>query len=150
MSSNFSDDFNNELIDTFKMLDTEDEGRISGQKLLLGLKAHGFDPDPRVVDRASKPQLVDLKEFMSIVLMCCTSSAVWMNSEVNETHATFDKDGNECFGVAQIKRVLGRIGEKMSDIDIEEQFYNFDSLNENNMMDASALGKLIAASNDDK
>jgi Ca2+-binding EF-hand superfamily protein len=150
MSANFSDDFNNELHDTFKMLDTDDEGKISGQKLLLGLKAHGFDQDPRIIERASKPQSIDLKEFMSIVLMCSSSTTTWMNTEVNEIHDLFDKDGHKCFGVTQVKRFLGRLGEKISDLDMEDQFQRFDNLNEHNMMDAVALGKIVAKSNDDK
>ncbi len=145
MNPAFSEDMSNEFVETFKMVDTEGEGKITGEQFLLAAKALGLDNDPRMYQRACKPEKVDLKEFISLIHLCTNLSSAWVSNELQETVEVFDKDNGVCFGVANAKRVFSRIGEKLTDVVIEEQIHGYEDLDENMMIDAASLGKILVA-----
>lgn len=141
-----SDDLNAEFVDTFKMLDPQDSGAISGIQLGLALKAHGIEPDQKIHELLQSSKLVTFPEYMAIIVTHLTVDS-WCRAEIQEVFEVFDKDGHGSITPHQVKRVSLRLGEKMTDEEIEQQFLQFES-NEDLKVETKGFSKLILSSED--
>jgi calmodulin len=129
--SYISDDLNAEFIDTFKMLDPKDSGSISGTQLGLALKVHGIEPAntkiQEMITQSSKS--ISFSEYIAIVVTHLTGDS-WCRNEIQEVFDVFDKEGVGKLAPQQMKRVAVRLGEKLNDEEIEQQFLQFDTNDE--------------------
>ncbi len=141
-----SDDLNSEFVDTFKMLDPQDTGSISGVQLGLALKAHGIEPDQKIHDLLQSSKLVTFPEYMAIIVTHLTVDS-WCRAEIQEVFDVFDKDAHGTLTPHQVKRVALRLGEKMTDEEIEQQFLQFEA-NEELKVEPKGFSKLILSSED--
>mmetsp|Transcript_5609 Transcript_5609/g.8541 ORF Transcript_5609/g.8541 Transcript_5609/m.8541 type:complete len:150 (+) Transcript_5609:52-501(+) len=142
-----SDDLNNEFMDTFKMLDENDEGQISGSQLLLALKAHGIEPDGRLIERGQSSKPVSFQEYMSIIVAMTLSTDSWCRAEMQEAFDVFDKDLVGTINQHQIKRVLLRLGEKLTDSEIDQQYFQFDT-NDDLQLEPKGFFKAVISNED--
>jgi Ca2+-binding EF-hand superfamily protein len=126
-----SDDLNAEFIDTFKMLDPRDTGSITGTQLGLALKVHGIESaDPKLQEMISQSsKSISFSEYIAIVLTHLSTDS-WCRHEIQEVFDVFDKEGVGNLTPQQMKRVAIRLGEKLNDEEIEQQFLQFDTNDE--------------------
>lgn len=141
MTQNLSDDMTCEFMDTFKMLDENDYGQISGQQYLQALKVHGIEPDQKMSERAHSQNPINLQEFMNLMIYG-TSTESWCRSEMMDVFEVFDKDQIGTINPQQIKRVLHRLGEKLSDVEIDQQFFQFD-VNDEMLLEPKGFYKVV-------
>ena len=141
-----SDDLNSEFVDTFKMLDPQDVGSISGIQLGLALKAHGIEPDQKIHELLQSSKLVTFSEYMAIIVTHLSIDS-WCRAEIQEVFEVFDKDGQGTLTPHQVKRVALRLGEKMTDEEIEQQFLQFDA-NDELKVEIKGFSKLILSNED--
>jgi Ca2+-binding EF-hand superfamily protein len=129
---NMTEEMKKEYTETFNVLDDLHEGSIAAPKLLLAMKILGFAPTAAATERSNGDQL-DLNEYMSFVLSCSSSQTEWCLPEMHETFSLFDRENCGYIAAAQFKRTFGRLGEKLTDIEIEDQMDDFDLNNEFNL-----------------
>lgn len=138
---NMTEEMKKEVMDTFHLLDDLHEGSIAGSKLLIALKIFGFEPTAAASER-SKGSPIDLNEYMSFVLSCCSSQSAWCLAEMTETFSLFDREQCGYIAAAQFKRTFGRLGEKLTDAEIEEQMEDYD-INDDNFLDMQGYYKMM-------
>jgi Ca2+-binding EF-hand superfamily protein len=144
MANSLSDDMTCEFLDTFKMLDEHEYGQISGQQYLLALKAHGIEPDAKMNERALSQNPINLQEFMNL-MMYGASTESWCRAEMIEAFEVFDKDNTGLINQQQTKRVLHRLGEKLSDVEIDQQFFQFD-VNDDMLLEHQGFFRVVLSS----
>ncbi len=96
----------------------------------------------------SKGDDVDLNEYMSFILTYCTSQNVWCMNEMSEIFSLFDREQCGYITPAQFKRTFMRVGEKLTDAEIETQMDDFD-LNDDEYLEAAGFYKMML-SNDQR
>ena len=116
-----------EVLDIFKTL-SESNGYeyFSPNKLSIALKALGFDiMNDNGVTRSNTTENIEMKEFCKIVADHLDNSA-WCASEMAEAFLIFDKDGNGYLDPIELKRVFTKLGESLTDTEMEDQLKEFD------------------------
>ncbi len=144
--SQLSDDLNAEFIDTFKLLDPQDTGTITGIQVGLALKAHGIEPDLKIHDLIQSSKPVTFPEYMAIIVTHLSVDS-WCHFEIQEVFDVFDKDGIGALTPHQMKRVALRLGEKLNDEEIEQQFLQFET-NDETKIEMKGFSKLILSSDE--
>jgi Ca2+-binding EF-hand superfamily protein len=76
-----------------------------------------------------------------------SESSHWCKLEVQEAFDVFDKEKSGVITIPQFKRVINRIGEKLTDSEIDQQYFQFD-MNNDNALDINGFSK--AAISDSK
>eukprot|EP00603_Paraphysomonas_imperforata_P007786 CAMPEP_0114431814 /NCGR_PEP_ID=MMETSP0103-20121206/10813_1 /TAXON_ID=37642 ORGANISM="Paraphysomonas imperforata, Strain PA2" /NCGR_SAMPLE_ID=MMETSP0103 /ASSEMBLY_ACC=CAM_ASM_000201 /LENGTH=151 /DNA_ID=CAMNT_0001601429 /DNA_START=57 /DNA_END=512 /DNA_ORIENTATION=- len=125
-----SEDMSQELMATFKMLDQNDEGSIDFNKMTLALKVHGFEPSAETLAQIKKMETIGPPEYMTFMGNFLSESGHWCKNEVQEAFDVFDKERTATITIPQIKRVINRIGEKLTDPEIDQQYFQFDMNND--------------------
>ena len=59
-----------------------------------------------------------------------SESGLWCKLEAQEAFDVFDKEKTTTITIPQIKRVMNRIGEKLTDSEIDQQYFQFDMNND--------------------
>lgn len=119
-----------ELMATFKMLDQNDEGSIDFAKMSLAIKVHGFEPSNETIDQMKKMEAIRPAEYMTFMGNLLSESGLWCKLEAQEAFDVFDKEKTTTITIPQIKRVMNRIGEKLTDSEIDQQYFQFDMNND--------------------
>lgn len=122
---NMSEEMKKEYTDTFSQLDDLHEGSIAAPKLLTAMKILGFEATAAAINRAEGEPL-DLNEYMSFILSASQSQSEWCHNEMEEAFLLFDRENIGYLSAAQFKRTFARIGEKLTDAEIEDQMDDFD------------------------
>lgn len=138
---NMSEEMKKEYTETFSLLDDLHEGVISAPKLLTAMKILGFEPTAAASDRAVGEPL-DLNEFMSFILSASSSQSDWCMAEMEEAFLLFDRENCGYLAPAQFKRTFGRLGEKLTDAEIEDQMDDFD-LNDDYNLEKKNFFKML-------
>lgn len=143
---NMTDEMKKEFTETFALLDDMHEGAIAAPKILIALKVLGFEPTAAATERADGDPL-DLNEYMSFVLSCSQSQSEWCTPEMEEVFALFDRENVGYLAAAQFKRTFGRLGEKLTDAEIEDQMDDFDLNDDFNLEKKNFFKMLLSNEN---
>lgn len=114
-----------EVEETFHMA-ADSNGVLPLSKLPLALKALGMSVnDLGNSSSIDEEGVVDLDRFIQIVADCILSPN-WASSEMTESFALFDKDGNGYLDPKELRRVFTRLGETISETELEDQLREYD------------------------
>ena len=111
-----------EVFDVFKTLSEEFHfEHFPADKLPLALKSMGLDPpNDSAALRSIQTETIDMKEFCKIVAEHLDNSN-WCAAEMQEAFTIFDKDGNGYLDPIELKRVFTKLGENLTDLEMEDQ-----------------------------
>lgn len=113
-----------ELEETFNTL-ADATGKVSYQKLPLALRALGMTLNESNEAAGFQQEDVTIDKFLQIVTDCMKHPN-WAANEMNESFALFDKDNNGFIEPPELKRVFTKLGEKLTDAELEDQLREFD------------------------
>lgn len=115
-----------ELEETFAMVCT-DEGKMPNEKLSLALQALGLDVSESYYEDLidGKSSSLDFDVFLGVV-NTCMEHANFMQAELQESFCIFDKDRNGSLDAIELKRVFTKLGETLTDKEMEDQIREFD------------------------
>ena len=126
LRSSFSKEIYDEVEETFRMLDTTGSHSITKSQLRLAEKVLGFAVDAKdSVQEVDNGELIDFEHYLTIVLEHM-EKPLWIQSEAREAFTIFDKDGNGFLDAVEMKRVMTKIGEELTDAEIEDQLRHYD------------------------
>ena len=109
-----------EVEDVFNMV-VDADGHMPYHKLPLALKSLGMSLNETNEDLTYyQTEGLSQDKFISIVVDC-TQHPNWAANEMNEAYGLFDKDGNGFIDPSELKRVFNKIGEKLTDLELEDQ-----------------------------
>ena len=114
-----SEDMSEELMSTFKMLDQNGDGSIDFAKITLAMKVHGFEPSQGMISQMKQMETIGQVEYMGFMTTFLSESRHWCESEIQEAFEVFDKEKTGLITIPQVKRVINRIGEKLTDSEID-------------------------------
>jgi calmodulin len=75
---------------------------------------------------------IDFDKMLAIISVCVDQSG-WMLHEMQESFNIFDKDGNGSLDATELKRVFIKLGEHLTDKQMEDQIKDFDIDHDNEM-----------------
>lgn len=117
--SSITEDRKKEMISTFLLLDKSKSGLIEAKQLLLAIKILGFDVTSGAVDRSLKSERLSKNEFMSYMLSYAQSQDMWCFQEMRDLFRCFDREDCGFITDGQIRRILNRFGEDLTDGEVE-------------------------------
>ncbi len=122
----FTKEMLTEFEDTFASVANED-GFAPVEKLSLLLLGLGLEVSKTYYEQLLDPQqhLMDIDKFLGI-LSICIEQCDWMHHEIQESFNIFDKDMNGNLDATELKRVFTKLGESMTDKELEDQLKDFD------------------------
>jgi calmodulin len=114
-----------ELEETFKMV-ADSTGKMPLNKLGLALKAIGmsFNETPEDFSKYQS-EGIDMDKFIQVTLDCMKHPN-WAANEMSESFSLFDKDGNGFVDPSELRRVFARVGENLTEVELEDQLREFD------------------------
>jgi Ca2+-binding EF-hand superfamily protein len=123
----FSKEMYDEIQETFKMLDEDNTGVINSRQLHLGLKCFGVTENKPLLTKAlaDVSEFVDFDEFTSIMVQLLQHPQ-WAYHEMQEAFHIFDKDKNGFLDPVEMKRVFSKLGEIITDTEVEDQLKEHD------------------------
>lgn len=110
------------------MLCNEDK-EMPIEKIPLGLQALGLDIIKSGYEELiAGRNLIEFDMFVSILEIAESEyhASTYMQEEIQEMFDTFDKDRSGGLDASELKRVFAKIGEKMTDKELEDQLKDFD------------------------
>jgi Ca2+-binding EF-hand superfamily protein len=113
-----------ELEETFAMM-ADASGKMPYQKLPLALKALGMAMNESNEIANSQQDDITVDRFLQIVTDCMRHPN-WAANEMNESFALFDKDNNGLIEPSELRRVFTKLGEKLTETELEDQLREFD------------------------
>jgi calmodulin len=114
-----------ELMETFNSV-ADASGKFSWQKLPLVLKALGMNiNESNEASGGFLQEDITLDKFLQIVTDCMKHPN-WAANEMNESFHLFDKGSNGFIEPPELKRVFNKIGEKLSETELQDQLREFD------------------------
>ena len=123
----FTQEMLEELEDTFQELDVEKTGVITSKQLRLACKAFGVGESKELLAKvmADVEEFIDLDGFLS-VFMSLMQHPQWAYNEMKEAFTIFDKDMNGYLDPVEMKRVFTKLGEQITDNEVEDQLREHD------------------------
>lgn len=117
-----------EVLEVFKTLSEPfHHQHFPANKLPLALKALAMEPPtPETIRRSEEMEGVDLKEFLRIISDQYVDHPQWCSMALNDSFAIFDKDGNGYLDATELKRVFTKLGEELTDMEMEDQVREYD------------------------
>ncbi len=112
----------------FNSFDQNGDGCLSSAELELVLKKLGLDPSKENIrDLLNEIDVdqngtIDFTEFVSLMSKKSSSE----EDELREAFNVFDKDGNGSISAGELKSAMSTLGEKLTDIDIDEMIKHAD------------------------
>ena len=112
----FSNEFYEEVEETFKMMDKEGDGVINRAELILALKALGMLSAQDLVneEHENATELVTFEDYVSAIVKH-KENPHWCHQEIAEAFYIFDRDVSGGLESVEVKRVLTKLGEVVSD-----------------------------------
>eukprot|EP01038_Epipyxis_sp_PR26KG_P004768 gene4768-6689_t len=113
--------------ETFKMV-CDMNGLIpSVPKLNLALKSLGMSIEEVSRDEVNyQDDPIDFEKFILCVGQCVKKNHRWATQEMQEVYHLFDKDGNGYVDPMEVRRVFYRLGEQITESEIEDQLREID------------------------
>lgn len=113
-----------ELEETFNSV-ADATGKLSYQKIPLVLKSLGMTMNESNEAAGFLQDDINLDKFLQIVTDCMKHPN-WAANEMNESFALFHKDNKGFIEPPELKRVFAKLGEKLTDAELEDQLREFD------------------------
>lgn len=112
-----------EVIEIYKTLSAPYHmEHFPAKKLPLALKALGMEPPTENTEkRCNEMEPIELKEFLRILSDEYLDHMGWMQNAMSEAFCVFDKDFNGYIDPPELKRVFTKLGEHITDAEIEDQ-----------------------------
>lgn len=151
--SNGLTDIDNSLQQAFDMFDKNHDGKISCEELGCVLRTLGYKPTPAEIEDMIKNVdtnengYVEFEEFLSLMNRHSDNSTLELldpnslEAKKREAFKVFDMDGNGYIDKHELKCVMGRLGEHLSDEDIKAMFNEAD-LNGDGLIDFEEFSRL--------
>jgi len=123
----FSKEMYDEINNTFITLDQNKTGVITSRQLHLALKAFGIVENKDLMSKvmSESAEFLDKDEFMQI-FVALMQHPQWAYHEMQEAFYVFDKDKNGYLDPVEMKRVFTKIGEVVTDNEVEDQLREHD------------------------
>ncbi len=122
-----------ELKEAFNMFDRDKDGLINYNELGNVLKSQGFNPTNQEllemiadVDE-NEDEKINFEEFL--ILMHSRLKKADIENELNEAFSVFDKNGSGIISVREFKRIMGSLGDKISEDEVDEIIQKVDPKN---------------------
>ncbi|XP_066242170.1 calmodulin-like protein 3 [Saccopteryx leptura] len=120
-----------EFREAFSLFDKDGDGAISTQELGTVMRAVGLNPTQAElqcmvseIDRDGDGT-VDFPEFLGA--MARRAKGGDSEEQIREAFRVFDKDGNGLVSAAELRHVMTRLGEKLSDREVDEMIQAADA-----------------------
>jgi len=133
MSKEMKDPKTKELKEAFNMFDRDKDGLINYNELGNVLKSQGFNPTNQEllemiadVDE-NEDEKINFEEFL--ILMHSRLKKADIENELNEAFSVFDKNGSGIISVREFKRIMGSLGDKISEDEVDEIIQKVDPKN---------------------
>ncbi|KFP30459.1 Calmodulin, striated muscle [Colius striatus] len=121
-----------EFKEAFSLFDRDGDGRISSAELGTAMRSLGRNPTEAelrdMVREADGSGSVDFGEFLA--LMARKMRASDSEEGIREAFRVFDKDGNGYISAAELRHVMTKLGEKLTDEEVDEMIKEADSNND--------------------
>ena len=116
-----------ELEETFQMCDEGGAGVLNRKQLGLALKCFGLSWNKENVDEVldGLPEFIDFDSYANIIKKLMQHPQ-WAQLEMAEAFNVYDKDGNGFLDPSELRRVFTRLGEVVSENEIEDQLRRYD------------------------
>ena len=131
MADDLTEEQKAELKEAFSLFDRDGDGTITIKELQVVMRSIGQNPTEEEVMAminevdSDNDGEVDFREFME--LMAKKMKEGEMDEELVEAFKTFDKNGNGCITMQELKDVMHQYGEKLSDEEVKLMFDETDS-----------------------
>lgn len=112
-----------EVLEIYKTLSADFHHEyFPAKKLIVALKALCMEPPtPETEKRAAETEGIGLKEFLRIISDQYIDQSHWIHNSMSDAFAVFDKDGNGYLDSSEMKRVFTKLGENLTDAEMEDQ-----------------------------
>ncbi|KAF6371479.1 calmodulin like 3 [Rhinolophus ferrumequinum] len=113
-----------EFREAFSLFDKDGDGSITTQELGTVMRALGQNPTQAELQAMVSEidqdgnSTVDFSEFLGVMARRMKDRG--SEEEIREAFRVFDKDGNGLVSAAELRHVMTRLGEKLSDQELEE------------------------------
>lgn len=128
LKNSFSKEMYEEVEETFRMLDTNQTGLITKKQMRLAEKVLGLIVDSKdniSGDESDNGELIDFEHFVGSILEQMEKPH-WISAASREAFGIFDKDGNGHLDAVEMKRVMNKMGEELTEAEIEDQLRHYD------------------------
>ena len=141
-----TNEFYTEVLEVYKTLSSPFHfENFPANKLPIALKAMGIEPPSEDSERRSNEmEPIELKEFLKIISEQYLNNLSWMRNSLVKSFQVFDKDHNGYIDPTELKRVFTKLGETVTDADIEDQLREYDIDGDSQMVQSEWI-KMIAA-----
>ena len=120
-----------EIKETFSLYDKNGDGTITAKELGTVMRAMGENPSrSELRDMISamdtdRNGVVDFPEFLRMIAKKLKDSR--SAEEYRDTFRAFDRDGNGFISPAELKKAMRRLGEKLTDKEVDEMIKEADT-----------------------
>ncbi|XP_041360739.1 calmodulin-beta-like [Gigantopelta aegis] len=154
LSNGFNEIDRHELQQAFELFDKNQDGKISSEELGCVLRTLGYDYSQTEVEEMIKNAdtnengFVEYDEFISLMTRWSTNQGPNPEQEDKfmETFKVFDMDGNGYIDKHELRYVMRRLGENLSEEDTKAMFQLAD-LNGDGLIDFDEFCKLMGGLN---
>merc|ERR1740123_2501474 len=113
-----------EIKEAFDLFDTDGSGEIDSQELRVAMRAMGLEPNPQEVTNMIQQLDKDNTGTVSFPEFEVAMRERILNrdptEEVKKVFKLFDPEDSGKVGLEKLKRIAGKIGERLSDGELEE------------------------------
>ncbi|CAH3176449.1 unnamed protein product, partial [Porites evermanni] len=127
---NLTDEQIAEIKEVFSCYDKDGDGTITTEELGTVMRSLGQNPtDAELQDMVNELDTngngkIEFDEFLP--MMCRKMKEVYLAEVLRETFKIFDKDGNGYINASELKELMEKLGEKLSDEQIEKMIAEAD------------------------
>lgn len=141
-----------DLKEAFELFDKNHDGKISADELGCVLRSLGLEYKQEEVDEMIKNAdtnengSVEYDEFLVMMqkFSQCPPNLASMDEKTREAFRVFDLDGNGYIDKNELRHVMKRLGETLSDDDVKEMFQEAD-INNDGQIDLDEFRTLLGS-----
>nr|XP_060632377.1 calmodulin-A-like [Anolis sagrei ordinatus] len=129
-SHSFSEEQVSEFKEAFLLFDKDGDGAITSQELGTVMRSLGQNPTEAELQEMIRKLdtdgngMVDFPEFLNLLARRMKNAD--SEDEVRKAFQVFDKDGNGYVSAAELRHIMTKLGEKLTDEEVEEMIKEAD------------------------